>query len=75
MRRGKLLLFNNKEDIGSNPFGRVKSVHSLSAKNIFIVNFYAVITQLVERQISNLKVASSSLVYRSLLIIYNYENT
>ena len=37
----KSALFNNKEDIGSNPFGHVKSVHSLNAKNIFIVNFYA----------------------------------
>lgn len=35
-------IFNNKEDIGSNPFGHVKSVHSLNAKNIFIVNFYRV---------------------------------
>ena len=41
----KNLLFNNKEDIGSNPFGHVKSVHSLSAKNIFIVNFYEGIVQ------------------------------
>ena len=35
-------IFNNEEDIGSNPFGHVKSVHSLSAKNIFIVIFMRV---------------------------------
>ena len=39
----KSALFNNREDIGSNPFGHVKSVHSLSAKNIFIVIFKNVI--------------------------------